>query len=464
MKISDFILKGILKSKSNRITKLQKFLDPFILVNVFFIIFNDGKIIFNFLYLGIFFINLVILNSQNIYKSYREIKLIKIIPTLLFISCLIAISSILISRPNFNDIYQDLIIFLLFTFSYLLLHHFFIRLFLRFARSKGYNFRNAIFFGNKKSYEKIKLKFKNYPWLGYRIVYWFSPNEIDQNQSKTKNNCRGGILDLMKTINKNDFDKLFFCLDDSDQISFEEVLKGLGDSCIPVSFIPTWDANLLSLKKEYFGDIVALNIWNPSYAQINQQIKRIFDLSLSLLLMILFFPILIVIAGLIKLTSKGPIFFVQNRYGLKGRKFSMYKFRTMFFEENSNDKKIVQAKINDIRITKIGRFLRKYSLDELPQLINVIKGEMSLVGPRPHAIQHNEHYRKLILGYMQRHSKLPGMTGLAQVNGARGETKDLDFMKMRINYDLEYNNNWSLLKDLEILFNSIFEVIRGNGY
>ncbi len=128
-----------------------------------------------------------------------------------------------------------------------------------------------------------------------------------------------------------------------------------------------------------------------------------------------------------------------------------------------DDKKIVQAKLNDKRITKIGRILRKYSLDELPQLLNVIKGEMSLVGPRPHAIEHNEYYRKLILGYMQRHAKLPGMTGLAQINGARGEIRNLEFMKLRINYDLDYINNWSLKKDFEILINSIFEIIQGNG-
>ena len=136
----------------------------------------------------------------------------------------------------------------------------------------------------------------------------------------------------------------------------------------------------------------------------------------------------------------------------------------MYFERNQSFKNIIQAKIEDKRITRVGKFLRKYSLDELPQLINVIKGEMSLVGPRPHAIQHNEYYRKLIRGYMQRHSKLPGMTGLAQINGARGETSNIENMKLRINYDLEYNNNWSLIKDFEILLNSIFEVIQGNGY
>ena len=129
----------------------------------------------------------------------------------------------------------------------------------------------------------------------------------------------------------------------------------------------------------------------------------------------------------------------------------MYKFRTMFVSDKQTNQKVVQAQRNDSRITKIGKILRKYSLDELPQLINVIKGDMSLVGPRPHAIQHNEYYRKLITGYMQRHSKLPGMTGLAQINGARGETSNIEMMRERIEYDIDYNNNWNLMKDFIII-------------
>jgi putative colanic acid biosynthesis UDP-glucose lipid carrier transferase len=125
---------------------------------------------------------------------------------------------------------------------------------------------------------------------------------------------------------------------------------------------------------------------------------------------------------------------------------------------------LIQAKLNDKRVTKVGKFLRKYSLDEFPQLINVIKGEMSLVGPRPHAIEHNEYYRKLITGYMQRHSKLPGMTGLAQINGARGETKNIKSMKLRVKYDIEYNNNWSLRKDLVILTKTFFYIFKGEAY
>ena len=136
----------------------------------------------------------------------------------------------------------------------------------------------------------------------------------------------------------------------------------------------------------------------------------------------------------------------------------------MKFSENQITDNLVQAKKNDTRITKVGKFLRKYSLDELPQLLNVLKGEMSLVGPRPHASEHNEYYRKLIIGYMQRHSSIPGMTGLAQINGFRGETKDIELMKKRIKLDLQYINNWNLANDFFILIKTIVVIIRGDSY
>ena len=142
----------------------------------------------------------------------------------------------------------------------------------------------------------------------------------------------------------------------------------------------------------------------------------------------------------------------------------MYKFRTMYVQKNSKTAFIKQAKKYDRRVTKIGKFLRRYSIDELPQLINVIKGEMSLVGPRPHASQHNEYYRKLITGYMQRHSTLPGITGLAQIKGARGETNTIEKMKLRIKYDTEYNNNWSLNEDFMILLKTLLVIFKGNAY
>ena len=233
---------------------------------------------------------------------------------------------------------------------------------------------------------------------------------------------------------------------------------------LAVSYFIDWEVNSISLKKEFFGDLVGLNIWNPGDSIINKKIKRFFDLAFSLLLLIILFPIFIIIYILIKISSKGPVIFSQERYGLNGFSFRMYKFRTMFVSDNQTNQKVVQAQRNDSRITKIGKILRKYSLDELPQLINVIKGEMSLVGPRPHAIQHNEYYRKLITGYMQRHSKLPGMTGLAQINGARGETPHIELMKKRIKYDIEYNNNWDLGKDFLILIRTFFTVLNGRSF
>jgi putative colanic acid biosynthesis UDP-glucose lipid carrier transferase len=173
---------------------------------------------------------------------------------------------------------------------------------------------------------------------------------------------------------------------------------------------------------------------------------------------VLILPVMIAIAIGIKLSSPGPVLFTQRRYGLDGREIIVYKFRTMTVLEDGAD--VRQATRDDDRVTPLGAFLRKYSLDELPQFVNVLQGRMSVVGPRPHAVAHNETYRKLIRGYMIRHKVKPGITGWAQVNGLRGETDTLEKMRARIEYDLEYLRSWSLQLDLQIVLKTILVVLR----
>jgi putative colanic acid biosynthesis UDP-glucose lipid carrier transferase len=165
---------------------------------------------------------------------------------------------------------------------------------------------------------------------------------------------------------------------------------------------------------------------------------------------------MLLLSLLIRLTSKGPVIFNQRRYGLDGREINVYKFRSMYVTEDGE--KITQVTRDDPRITPIGRILRTYSLDELPQLFNVLQGKMSIVGPRPHAVAHNEQYRSLIKGYMLRHKVLPGITGLAQVNGCRGETSTVEEMQARVMYDLEYMRNWSPFLDLKILLLTVVRI------
>tara|TARA_B100000963_G_C22623413_1_gene671134 strand:+ start:183 stop:1148 length:966 start_codon:yes stop_codon:yes gene_type:complete len=218
-----------------------------------------------------------------------------------------------------------------------------------------------------------------------------------------------------------------------------------------------------SLNIEYLNifDFEGVHL-NASNLNNNESIylKRAFDIVISLISIIFLFPLLILISILIKISSKGPIIFKQPRNGLNAKIFNIYKFRTMFLHESDN---LIQAKKNDKRITKIGHFLRKTSLDELPQLFNVLRGDMSIIGPRPHATEHNEYYSKKIFGYMSRHRAKPGMTGLAQVNGLRGETDIIEKMDKRISYDLKYLRNWSLFLDLKILILTIPALFNHKG-
>jgi len=206
-----------------------------------------------------------------------------------------------------------------------------------------------------------------------------------------------------------------------------------------------------------------LAICDTPFHGMNALKKRGMVILLSSLALLVGWPLILAIAVGVKLSSPGPVLFKQRRYGLHGEQMRVYKFRTMTVCEDGPV--VVQAAPQDVRITAIGRFLRRTSLDELPQLFNVLQGKMSFVGPRPHAVAHNELYRKLISGYMIRHKVRPGMTGWAQVHGLRGETRAVEQMRLRVQYDLDYLRNWSLALDFKILFKTVSIVFRhGNAY
>jgi putative colanic acid biosynthesis UDP-glucose lipid carrier transferase len=199
--------------------------------------------------------------------------------------------------------------------------------------------------------------------------------------------------------------------------------------------------------------VTVISVCDTPFRGVNGVLKRGSDIVLSLLILLLVFPVMLLIAALVKRDSPGPVIFKQRRYGLDGEEILVYKFRSMAVTEDSGS--IRQAQKNDMRVTRLGAFLRRTSLDELPQFVNVLQGRMSIVGPRPHAVSHNELYRTLIKGYMVRHKVRPGITGWAQVNGQRGETDTLDKMQARIDCDLDYLRNWSLRLDLFIIFKTV---------
>jgi putative colanic acid biosynthesis UDP-glucose lipid carrier transferase len=211
------------------------------------------------------------------------------------------------------------------------------------------------------------------------------------------------------------------------------------------------------------GGMPVIAIRETPFMGLNSMIKRASDVVFGSIILVLLAPLMLSIAAAVKWTSPGPVIFRQRRYGLYGEEIMVYKFRSMWTLDDGA--RIEQARRDDARVTPVGRFLRRTSLDELPQFVNVLQGSMSIVGPRPHAVAHNEEYRKLIKGYMLRHKVKPGITGWAQVNGLRGETATLDKMEARIQYDLDYLRNWSVWLDLWIILKTVRVILtRENAF
>jgi len=238
-----------------------------------------------------------------------------------------------------------------------------------------------------------------------------------------------------------------------------ELVNALRDTTASVYFVPDAFAfDLIQGRLVEINGMPALSVCETPLHGLEAVFKRFMDIMLAGLALLALSPLLLAVAAAVKLSSRGPVFFRQRRYGLDGEEIVVYKFRSMRVQEDGAV--VTQATKGDPRVTRVGAILRKTSIDELPQLLNVLEGKMSLVGPRPHAIAHNEMYRKLINGYMIRHKVRPGITGYAQVNGLRGETETLEKMSERVRYDLEYLRNWSPWLDIKILFKTALVVLQ----
>jgi putative colanic acid biosysnthesis UDP-glucose lipid carrier transferase len=295
--------------------------------------------------------------------------------------------------------------------------------------------------------------------LGLSVLGFFDDRSCARLGVEANVRVLGTLRDIAAAVRQRGIDVIFVALPMRHIQRVVELLDKLRDSTVSVYYVP--DIFVHDLIQARTGEVLGIPVvalCETPFCGYRGVVKRITDISLAAVLLVLAAPIMLAVAIAVALSSPGPIIFKQRRYGLDGEEIVVYKFRTMTVAEDGA--RIVQATKDDARITPVGRFLRRHSLDELPQLINVLQGRMSLVGPRPHAIAHNEEYRKLIKGYMVRHKVPPGITGLAQIHGFRGETARVEDMRARVEYDLEYVRTWSPLLDMKILLLTPLRLLR----
>jgi len=328
-----------------------------------------------------------------------------------------------------------------------------IHLSLRRLREAGRNMRSAAIAGYGEQADKLASVIQSSPWLGVKFDGQYS-SAIENTDKDSRQRLSDELLELIKRAKNNEIDIIFLAMPVHQQHQIEQFTVELADTTASLYYIPNFFlTDLLHARWGYLGDIPYLSLRETPFYGVHGTLKRLEDIILSSLILLLVSIPMLIISLAVKFTSKGPVLFKQQRYGLDGNEIKVWKFRSMTVTEDGDN--IPQATRNDPRITPLGAFLRKTSLDELPQFINVIQGQMSIVGPRPHAAAHNEEYRKQIYGYMLRHKVKPGITGWAQINGWRGETDTLDKMENRVEHDIWYIRNWSVWLDLKIIFLTI---------
>lgn len=423
-------------------------------------------------------LTVLILPAGRLYESYLQASLFTLLRRLT-IAWLLVVGGLLLWAFTFKVSAelsrQSLAFWALGSWSFLSFIHIGGRKFLRYQRKQGRNSRSILYVGSQQSAISFYNSLCSGSYLGLSFLAWFTPQPSPGNILPAgMPSCSGALSELVGYINQNTVDMIVFsdnaieprptdCLV-AETMPIGELVRILGNSCIPIFYAPTWVAPGVSFRLAQLGSQPCIELWTSRDSLLDRQLKRGFDLVVAGSVLALLSPVLLLIALAIRVTSRGPVLFYQDRYGLDGQRFRLIKFRSMRCQEAGDLPGLRQATRHDPRITLVGSFLRRTSLDELPQLFNVLIGDMSIVGPRPHAVVHNELYRHQIIGYMKRHTFKPGITGLAQVRGLRGEISSLESMVNRVQADLEYQRDWSLSQDIKILIKTLFCLVSPQAY
>lgn len=314
--------------------------------------------------------------------------------------------------------------------------------------------RSAIVVGAGPLGVKVARALVGHEGFGSDFLGFFDDRADARVHSDAADKLLGRLADVSEYVMRHGVKEVYITLPLTSQPRIKALLESLQGTTASLFFVPdVFGISIIQGRLQDVNGVPVVGILETPFTGTNALVKRLSDIVLASIILVLISPLLLVIAIGVKLSSPGPVIFKQKRNGLDGEEITVYKFRSMRTMENGPDVK--QATKNDPRVTKFGAFLRRTSLDELPQFINVLQGRMSIVGPRPHAVAHNEQYRKIIKAYMVRHKVKPGITGWAQVNGLRGETDTLEKMEARVEYDLEYLRNWSLGLDLLIIARTV---------
>lgn len=455
--------KGIIQSNRSSFATLYRLTDAVVIITIFYLCAIFIELPIELANSVILFIGLIIYllsaEALDLYRSWRTqstTSLVKMTTNAWAVTFVATLLSIYFFEGQLNVPREMALMWLVLILPPLVVWRIIFREVLFIVRKQGRNTRSAAIIGATTSGYNLSTQIINNEQLGIQLFGVFDDRDESRLSHDFKGLVAGTIDDAIKAAQNGEIDYIYVAMPMSAEARIVDILRRCSDTTCSVYIIPDFFIyNLLNARWQSVGSVQTLSVYDTPFQGANNIFKRVEDIIFSFLILILISPILAAVAIGVKLSSPGPVIFKQFRYGLDGQKIKVYKFRSMTVQDNGPEVK--QATKNDVRITKFGAFIRRTSLDELPQFINVLQGRMSIVGPRPHAVAHNEEYRQLIEGYMLRHKVKPGITGWAQINGFRGETETINKMVKRIEYDLDYIHRWSVWLDIKIIAATVFK-------
>ncbi|MFK3662181.1 undecaprenyl-phosphate glucose phosphotransferase [Scandinavium sp. NPDC088450] len=446
------------KTNASLISMVQRFSDITIMVSALWVVCKGAGLPFSYTHQLMVLITLVVFQMiggmTDFYRSWRGVRIATELLLLLqnWTLALIFTAGVLAFNDDFNNSVSLWLGWYVLSTCGMIGCRTFIRFGVGWLRHRGYNVRTVAVAGDMPAGQSLLDSFRNQPWLGFEVIGSYH----DAKPGGVTADWAGNYEQLLEDARGGKIHNVYIALSMQDEVRIKDLVRDLADTTCSVILIPdVFTFNILHSRIDEVNGVPVVPLYDTPLSGLNRVIKRLEDIVLSSLILLLISPVLLCISLAVKFTSPGPIIFRQTRYGMDGKPIKVWKFRSMKVMEN--DAVVTQATQNDPRVTPVGSFLRRTSLDELPQFINVLTGGMSIVGPRPHAVAHNEQYRQLIEGYMLRHKVKPGITGWAQINGWRGETDTLEKMEKRVEFDLEYIREWSLWFDIRIVFLTVFK-------